>query len=421
MIIDFTMLILFIVCVALSAFFSSAEVALIGITKAKVRTLHNEGKKGSKALSTLKESPDRILITILIGNNIATIGATAIATSIAISAFGDIGIGISTGIVIIILLMFGEIGPKLYATRSGESYTLFIAPIILFLSQIISPLIYLVEWVGKRKGNKNVLTEPSVTEDEIKEWIEVGKEEGTIEQEEREMLYSVLQFGDTNVRQVMIPRIDVSVIEDNCSLEKAMKIFSETGYSRLPVYHDTIDNIVGVLNVKDVFSILINQKHEVRIRDLVYEPYFVPESKMIDDLLKELQVRKMQLAIVLDEYSSFAGIITVEDILEELVGDILDEFDIEENSVEKGNNGEFIVNSQVWVQEMNEEYGFSLPIHDSYETIGGLVFSHLGHIPHPGESIILDESGVTIVVMQMRGRRIIKIKIIPKESPVLDE
>ncbi len=421
MIIDFTMLILFIVCVALSAFFSSAEVALIGITKAKVRTLHNEGKKGSKALSTLKESPDRILITILIGNNIATIGATAIATSIAISAFGDIGIGISTGIVIIILLMFGEIGPKLYATRSGESYTLFIAPIILFLSQIISPLIYLVEWAGKRKGNKNVLTEPSVTEDEIKEWIEVGKEEGTIEQEEREMLYSVLQFGDTNVRQVMIPRIDVSVIEDNCSLEKAMKIFSETGYSRLPVYHDTIDNIVGVLNVKDVFSILINQKHEVRIRDLVYEPYFVPESKMIDDLLKELQVRKMQLAIVLDEYSSFAGIITVEDILEELVGDILDEFDIEENSVEKGNNGEFIVNSQVWVQEMNEEYGFSLPIHDSYETIGGLVFSHLGHIPHPGESIILDESGVTIVVMQMRGRRIIKIKIIPKESPVLDE
>lgn len=412
MIEDFLLLLLFILCLVLSGFFSASEVALVSITRAKVRTLVNEQRPGSDALALLKEHPNRFLITILIGNNVVNVAAAAIATAVTISIFGDIGVGIATGVVVILLLFFGEIGPKIYAARNTERFALTIARPIYYLALIFSPLIWAIEKVTERRTGESGLAEPSVTEEEIREWIDVGKEEGAIEQEEREMLYSVLEFGDTTAREIMTPRVDVVLIDDQSTLEAALHIFNETGFSRIPVYHEHMDNIIGVLNVKDVFSSQIAGKKNIHIRDLMYDPFFVPESKKIDDLLKELQLRKVQIAIVLDEYSSFVGIVTVEDILEELVGDILDEFDREEPEIQKIGEGVYLVDAKVWVEEINDELDISLPVSEAYESVGGLIIERLGHIPHPGESVYIQESHISLVVTQMLSRRIVKVKLI---------
>jgi CBS domain containing-hemolysin-like protein len=413
MIQDVVEILLFILCILLTAFFSSSEVALIGISRAKARALVNEGKPGSTAVAALKESPEHLLITILIGNTIVTISAASIATSIAIQQFGDFGVGIATGFVVIVLLIFGEIGPKIYAARASDPFVLTIAPVILLLSRIFTPVIWLVEKVSPTFGIGKDATEPAVTEDEIKEWIDVGKEDGTIEQGEQDMLYSVLEFGDTTAREIMTPRIDVILMEDTLSFEEAIRIFNETGFSRIPVYHDQIDNITGILNVKDVFSAMVSHRKDSTIKEIMYDPMFVPETKKIDDLLKELQVHRVQMATIIDEYSSFVGIVTVEDILEELVGDILDEFDKEEPEIQDLAPGVYVVDAQKWVEDINETLNLALPMDESYETIGGLIIDRLGHIPqHPGEKVDIENGQVTLVVMQMHGRRIVKVKIV---------
>jgi CBS domain containing-hemolysin-like protein len=413
MIQDILEILLFIICIILSAFFSSTEVALISITRAKARTLANEGKHGSQAVATLKESPEHLLITILIGNNIVNVAAAALATSIAIQMFGDIGIGIATGFVVIVLLFFGEIGPKIYAARASDSFALAVAPVILFLSRVFIPLIWFVEKISPKFGMGKEISEPAVTEEEIKEWIDVGKEDGTIEQGEQDMLYSVLEFGDTTAREIMTPRVDVILMEDTVTFEGAIRLFNETGFSRIPVYHDQIDNITGILNVKDVFSAMVSHRKDSTIKEIMYDPMFVPETKKIDDLLKELQVHRVQMAIVIDEYSSFVGIVTVEDILEEIVGDILDEYDKEEPEIQNISEGVFAVDAQMWVDDINERMGLTLPTDESYETIGGLIIDRLGHIPlHPGEKIEINDGKISLVVMQMHGRRIVKVKIV---------
>lgn len=404
---------LFLLCILLSAFFSSSEVALISITRARVRTLDNENRVGSHALVALKDSPEHLLTTILIGNTVVNIAAAALATAIAIQQFGDIGVGIATGFVTIIVLIFGEIGPKIYASRAPDSFALAVAPIVLFLSRVFSPAIWLVERVSPKLGIGRETAEPAVTEDEIKEWIDVGKEEGTIEPEEQDMLYSVLEFGDTTAREIMTPRINVVVMQDTISFEEAIRIFNETGFSRIPVYNGQIDNIIGILNVKDVFSAMVSHRKDSTIREVMYDPMFVPETKKIDELLKELRIHRVQMAVVIDEYSSFVGIVTVEDILEELVGDILDEFDKEEPGVQELAPGVHVVDGQMWVEEINETMGLELPVSEAYETIGGLVIDRLGHLPqHPGEKVELGEGRITLAVMQMHGRRIVKVKIV---------
>jgi putative hemolysin len=406
-------ILLFVICVLFTAFFSSSEVALISITRAKARTLANEGKKGSEAVAALKDSPEHLLITILIGNTLVTTAAAAIATAVAIQIFGDIGVGIATVFVVVVLLVFGEIGPKIYAARASDSFILTVAPVILFASRIFSPIIWLVERVSPTFGIGKETSEPAVTEEEIKEWIDVGKEDGTIEQGEQEMLYSVLEFADTTAREIMTPRVDVTLMEDTVNFEEAIRIFNETGFSRIPVYHDQIDNITGILNVKDVFSAMVSHRKDSTIKEVMYDPMFVPETKKIDDLLKELQVHRVQMAIVIDEYSSFVGIATVEDILEEIVGDIMDEYDKEEPDIQNISEGVFVVDAQMWVEDINERMEIDLPVDESYETVGGLIIDRLGHIPlHPGEKVEINEGKITLAVMQMHGRRIVKAKVV---------
>lgn len=424
MTIDPLNIILFLCCVLLSAFFSGSEVALISINRAKVRTLLNEKKTGAQALATLKESPNHLLTTILIGNTIVNIAAASIATAIAIQIFGSIGVGIATGFMVITLLIFGEIGPKIYAARESEGFALAVARPILWLSYLLAPAVWAVDRVSRSLRLHRDPMEATVTEDEIKEWIDVGKEEGTIEQEEQDMLYSVLEFGDTTTREIMTPRVDVALMEDSVTFEEAIRIFNETGFSRIPVFHDRTDNITGILNVKDVFSAMVTRRKDTTITEIMYDPTFVPETKKIDDLLKELQVRRVQIAVVIDEYSSFVGIVTVEDILEEIVGDIQDEFDKEEPEVQKLGEGVYVVDAQMWVDDLNEQLGISLPVDESYETIGGLLLDRVGHIPqHPGEKAEIDEGRLTLMVMQMRGRRIVKVKVIvhPMQDGIIDK
>jgi CBS domain containing-hemolysin-like protein len=421
MIQDIIELLLFVICVILSAFFSSSEVALISITRAKARTLTNEGKPGATAVAALKESPEHLLITILIGNTVANIAAAAIATATAIRVFGSLGVGIATGFVTIVLLVFGEIGPKIYAARASDSYALTVAPIILFLSRIFTPVIWVVERVSPTLGIGKENAEPAVTEEEIKEWIDVGKEDGTIEQGEQDMLYSVLEFGDTPAREIMTPRVNAVLMEDTTTIDEAIRIFNDTGFSRIPVYHEQIDNVTGVLNVKDVFSAMVSQRKGLSIKEIMYDPTFVPETKKIDDLLKELQVHRVQIAIVIDEYSSFVGIVTVEDILEELVGDIMDEYDTEEPDIQQISLGVYVVDAQMWVDDINENITIDLPTDESYETVGGLLIDRLGHIPqHPGEKVEIDGGRVTLVVVQMHGRRIVKVKCIIRSKNGVD-
>lgn len=405
-------IILFFICLLLSGFFSSSEVALISITRAKVHALLNQGRKGAEALDILKRSTDTVLITILIGNNVVNVAAASLATAIAIGIYGDVGIGIATGVTVILMLIVGEIGPKMYASRNIEELALRVARPILYLSKALYPVLWTLDRIKRQFAFRPGVTEPVVTEEEIKEWIDVGEEEGTIEEQEREMLYSVLRFGDTTVREVMTPRVDVVMLEDTSTLESALSIFNETGFSRIPVYHEQIDNIVGLLNIKDIFAAAFRQQMSVTIKNLMYEPCFVPESKKIDELLKELQVMKQHMAVVLDEYGSFAGIVTVEDMLEELVGEIMDEFDEEEPEVQKIGEGAYLVDAQAWVGHLNEDLDLDLPETDAYETIGGLVIDRLGHIPRRGEAAMIDESNVKLVVMQMQGRRIVKVKLI---------
>jgi CBS domain containing-hemolysin-like protein len=405
---------IFILALICSAFFSGSEVALFSITRAKVRTLVNDAVPGAQHLATLKQNPDRFLITILIGNNIVNILAASLATAVAIGIFGEGGfaVTVATVVVVILLLVFGEIWPKMYASRHSAALSLKVSPLILFLSKVFSPVIWMFNHIVVKITDGELFSQHLITEEEIKEWIDVGQEEGTIEKDEQEMLHSVFEFGDTRVREAMTPRIDVILIEDTFSPEEALEMFKKTGFSRIPVYHENIDSIRGILNIKDVFTAVMDPGNHSPITDLCSEPHFVPETKNIDDLLRELRGKKTHMAIVLDEYGAFVGIITVEDILEELVGDILDEFDTEEPSLVRVTEGVYSLDARMWVSDLNKELDLSLPVSETYETIAGLIIDHLGHIPRIGESCDLDEEGIRLIVIQMKGKRITRIKLL---------
>jgi len=414
---------IFILALICSAFFSGSEVALFSITRAKVRTLVNDGVSGARALETLKQNPDRFLITILIGNNIVNILAASLATAVAIGIFGEGGfaVTVATVVVVILLLIFGEICPKMYASRHSALLALRVSPMIFFLSRIFSPVIWIFNLIAGKITGGTAFAQHLITEEEIKEWIDVGQEEGTIEKDEQEMLHSVFEFGDTRVREAMTPRIDVVMIEDTLSPEEALDVFKKTGFSRIPVYHDNIDSIRGILNIKDTFTAVVDQRHHRPVIDLCSEPLFVPETKKIDELLRELRGKKTHLAIVLDEYGAFVGIITVEDILEELVGDILDEFDTEEPALVKVTDGVYSVDARMWVSDLNKELDLGLPVSETYETIAGLIIDHLGSIPRIGESCELDDEGVRLIVIQMKGKRITRIKMLLSRPKKGDE
>ncbi|HJJ42452.1 MAG TPA: hemolysin family protein [Methanocorpusculum sp.] len=408
---EYLNIVAFVILLLCSAFFSASEVSLVGINRAKVMSLAETGRRG-RLLEKLKSKSDHFLITILIGNNIANVGASAIATSIAIKFFGDAGVAIATGVVTFILLVVGEIGPKTYANHHMEKFALFVSTPIYVLTTILKPFFIVYDFI-KHRGKKVNDDAPALTEEEIREWIDAGEQEGAIEEDEKEMIYSVLRFNDTTAKEIMTPRPDVVVIEDITPIEEAVLNFKNSGYSRIPVYHGNTDNIVGILNIKDLFNTYSSgNSRRLIVKALMVDVYCVPESKKIDDLLREFQSRRVHIAIVINEFGGFSGIVSLEDILEELVGDIMDETDNDEAAdIIEIDDGIFMLDAQTRVSTINEKFSITLPEDPGcYETIGGLVFSYMGHIPSLGESVEVEN--VRLIVTKMKSRQILSIKMI---------
>lgn len=405
------------VMLALSAFFSASETAIFSANKVKIRHLAEEGNRRAILTRRLLEQPSRIISTILVGNNVVNIGATALATTLAIAFFGDSGAGIATGVMTFLVLVFGEITPKTFAANRAEDISLRVSGLIDALSTLFFPVVrvlnFLTSGIIKVFGGTEPAN-PMVTEEEIRMLVNVGEEEGLIDPAEREMIDSIFEFDDTLVREIMVPRIDIIAVNINDSMEEVINLIIEVGHSRIPVYEQTVDNIVGVIYAKDLFRPLLGPTgKEYLIHDLMRPAYYVPESKKVRDLFAELRKEKVHMAIVLDEYGGTAGLVTIEDVIEEIVGDIQDEFDREEKHIETLKDGSLLVDARTSIYDINELLELDLP-DDEFETISGLVFHSLGKLPLEGQEL---EIGVLhIVVEEVKGRRITKLRLKKKKQ-----
>jgi len=397
---------------SLSAFFSATETAFFSANKIRIRHLAEEGNKKAVAAWRLLEQPNRLISTVLVGNNIVNIAATALATTLAIAAFGNSGAGIATGVMTVLVLVFGEITPKTMASRRAEEFVLSAGRIVDFLGVVFYPVVRILNIITglllKPFGGK-LPENPLVTEEELRMLVNVGKEEGLLEEDEREMIDSIFEFDDTLVREIMVPRIDIAAVSVDETLDAVIRLVIDLGHSRIPVYENTVDNIIGVIYAKDLLEPLLEKHDEMPpIRRLMRLAYYVPESKKVRDLFAEMRKEKVHMAIVLDEYGGTAGLVTIEDVIEEIVGEIQDEFDKEEKSIEFLDDGTLLVDARTSIYDINELLELDLP-DDEFDTISGLVFHILGKPPQEGEKVEIDN--LHVVVEKVAGRRIVKLRL----------
>ncbi|MDD6037174.1 MAG: hemolysin family protein [Lachnospiraceae bacterium] len=413
-------IIVLIILLILSALFSSAETALTTVNKIRIRSLAEEGKRSAKTVAKLIEEPSKMISAILIGNNIVNLSASSLTTTLVIERFHSIPAGVATGILTVFILIFGEITPKTLATIYNEKLSLVYAPPLLFLTRLLTPIIFLLNkisqgilWLFRIDPSKKAV---AITENELLTIVDVSHEEGVIESEEREMINNVVDFGDSLAKDIMVPRIDMDFAEDTCDYDRLVEAFEENMYTRLPVYHETRDNIIGIVNLKDIFFYK-GKKEDFRLTDFLREPYFTYEYKRTSELLREMRRESIALAIVLDEYGATAGLVTIEDLIEEIVGEIRDEYDEDEEDVitSIGEN-EYIVDGSAKLDEINDILGLSLAS-DDYDSIAGHVIFLLDHLPSEGET--LTDKGVTYTVEKVDKNRIdkIHIKIDPDYEP----
>jgi len=406
-------IIVLILLLLLSAFFSSAETALTTVNKLRIRSLVDEGRRGAKTVADLIEDPSKMLSTILIGNNIVNLTASSLTTSLAINQFhASYSTGIATGILTFLILIFGEIVPKTLASIYNEKLSFLYAPAILTFTKVLTPVIFLLNLLSKGimklVGVDSDQKTTAITENELLTIVEVSHEEGVIESEEREMINNVVDFGDSMAKDVMIPRMDVDFVEDTVNYDELVAAFEENMYSRLPVFHETRDNVIGIVNLKDIFFYR-GDKSTFCLENFLREPYFTYEYKKTSELLREMRKDSIPLAIVLDEYGSTAGLVTLEDLIEEIVGEIRDEYDEdEEDNIQKLAENEYLVDGFTNLEEVNDALGLSLES-DDYDSIGGHVIFLLDHLPDEGES--LTEKGVTYTVDKVDKNHIEKIRI----------
>jgi CBS domain containing-hemolysin-like protein len=396
----------------------SSETAITAVSKVRLRQLENEGDERARKLNSLLKDSTRLLSTILLGNNIAQNALTAILTAVTLRWLSNLdlnpgwAIPISTIISTFLILIFAEVTPKSYAFQRAEKVALFTATPLSILHKLFSPVAIVMTTVAnlilKVFGLKLVNPEPFVTEEEIKTLVDIGEEEGIIEEEEREIIEGVFEFSETLAREVMVPRVDIVALDVNSTFEEAIDTINMSGHSRIPIYEETIDNIVGILYAKDLLK-YFGLKNPPPLKTIMRSPYYVPETKPIDELFREMRAQKIHMAIIIDEYGGTAGLVTIEDILEELVGEIMDEYDInEESMVKEIAPDEIIVDGRMNLEELNEMLGVNLPAEET-DTIAGFVYDHISHIPKAGEEFEYD--GVLIRVEEVRGRRITKLRI----------
>ena len=402
--------------IALSAFFSGSEAALISLSKLRIRTLVETGDKDSYQVLKLIEDRNRLLTTILIGNTIVLLGADSLATYLAILMGIPHATLVSTVVMTVLLLLFGEILPKTICVADNERWAIKLAPLLTVVEFLLRPFTRLAiattKALAKMLGVSDIAAGPFITEEDIRTLVNVGVEQKVLEEQERELIHSVIQFGDTIVREVMTPRPDMVSIEMHSSPTRALDLVIAEGYSKLPVYDVTIDDIVGVVHDRELLIGLANGTiTSTALTTLMRPVTLVPETKRISELLREMQRGKFSLAIVVDEYGGTAGVVTMEDLLEEIVGEIRDEHDEgEEEPIRKVAPGEILVDAGVNIEDVNARLNIALP-HEEFETIGGFVVGLFGRLPIQGEEIEAT-SGVRLRVDRTRGRRILAVRVL---------
>lgn len=399
--------------VMLSAFFSSAETALTTVNRIRLQALCAEGDKRAAVVLKVVENSSKMLSSILIGNNLVNNFSAALATALAIKMFGNGAVGIVTGILTIAILIFGEITPKTFATANAERLSLAYASVILLLMKILTPVIVIINTICRYLLKLlHVDTDRSLntmTEMELRTIVEVSHKDGVIEKEEREMIYNVVDFGDSQAKDVMVPRADVVSVSDTSSYSEIHEVFRTEKYTRLPVYQGDRDNIIGILNIKDFF--FCNDTEDFKVSDIMYEPYFTYEYKKTSELLMEMQKSSVSIAVVLDEYGAAVGMVSLEDLLEEIVGEIRDEYDEDEKDlIQKVSDCEYIIEGSVKLDDVNDTLQLALSS-DEYDSIGGLIIEKLDHLPTEHESVITEE-GISLTVMQMDKNRIESVRLV---------
>ncbi len=411
---DWWLLILLVASLALAAMASAAETALTSVNRIKLRNLEDEGDAKAKRILRLIDQPQTFLSTILAANNIAIIVATTVATLLALDIFARAGEIISTVGLSLIVLIFCEISPKTAAVQAPERWARVLVGPVEALSFVLKPLILALTWLTARLlrvvGIHTTRRGPYLTEEELRLLVEPGgEEEVTLEEEKRDMIHNVFELGDTIVREVLVPRIDMVTIEAGASVEEAMQLIVQGGQSRIPMYEGTTDNIIGLLYAKDLLRVQARHEHPPSVRALARPVYFVPETKRLDDLLRELRGQRIHMAIVVDEYGSVAGLVTIEDLVEEIVGDIADEYDIVENLFQQIGPNEYLVDAKIGLDDLNDLLDSELTSED-YDTLGGYVYAHLDKIPTVGDTVTAQN--FTFTVVATKGRRVTKVKVV---------
>ena len=402
-------LIILAILILLSALFSSAETSLTTSNKLKIQSLADQGSKRARILLKISEDSGKMLSAILIGNNLVNNAATALTTSLIIQLFGNSAVGIATGVITLLILIFGEISPKTLATIHSEKMALLYAPLIHFLMKIFTPVIFIVNklsmgvlFLVRVNPDQKVNT---MTEHELRSIVDVSHEDGVIESEEKEMIYNVFDMGDAKAKDIMVPRVHVTFADINSTYDELIEIFREDKFTRLPIYEETTDNVVGTINMKDLLLYNYNDKKEFHVRDILREAYFTYEYKSISELLVEMRQASINIAIVLDEYGETAGLITLEDLLEEIVGEIHDEYDEnEEEFVRQINDREYIIEGSMNLDDLNDSLGLNLSSED-YDSLGGFIIEHLDRLPEQGDELTTDD-GIRLVVEALQKNRV---------------
>jgi len=397
--------------ICMSAFFSGVETAFVSLSSIRIQHLVEQERKGILLVKHLKDNYQRLIITILIGNNLVNIAATSVATALAIETFKSNAIGIAVGFMTIVILIFGEIFPKSLAISHNEAIAIRAAPILRLLQFVLYPVIRLLEWfthvisLPLNGGG----SEPIITEAEIKSVVSLGEEVGEVEEDERIMIHNIFRFNELEASEIMVDRTHMFAISARETVREVAPEIVAQGYSRVPVYDENPDQMVGILYAKDVLQSVLEREDDVPVRDLARPAMFIPETMLTDDLLKEFQKEKVHIALVVDEHGGISGLITIEDLLEEIVGDIYDETDREEIMIRRIDHQRALVRGETEIEEVNEVLGLGLSEREDYETISGLVLSRLRRIPEVGEELVLENC--TIRVTKADPQRIIEVSI----------
>lgn len=403
--------ILLILLLFLSGFFSSAETALVSCNKIRMRTLMEEGDKNAKTVLDMLDNQSKMLSTILIGNNLVNTFAASITTTIAYS-FGGAVVSVATFIITILILIFGEITPKTMATQKADTLALRYAAIIHFLMILLTPIIFFVNAISavllKSFGIDIDGSSPTMTENELRTIVDVSHEEGVIEEDEKDLINNVFDFGDVKVKDIMVPRVHVVMADVDSTYDDLIAIFREEQYTRIPIYQGSMDNVIGMINMKDL--LLHTDIEHFQLNRMLRKVFFVYENKLVSDLLLEMKEATFNLAIVLDEYGELSGIITLEDILEEIVGEVRDEYDAhEDTNIQKITQRVYDVKGYISLHDLNDALGLDLDS-ENYDSIGGLVIDRLKRLPEINDYIVL-ENGIRLQVMKIQKHRIDEVRI----------